>query len=430
MATKEESLAFRLGHRPALDGVRGVSILVVLFHHGYLFLYGRGGFLGVDIFFVLSGLLITALLAQEWQEKRSISFKNFYTRRALRLLPALFVLVLVTSIQTLVFPPDGGMLPVFKHLLAVLFYVSNWVGGNKVIGHTWSLSIEEQFYIVWPLLFFLMLRLRLSPRQLLLVLAAGTALVAIHRARLFYLRYGGITPPADFGRDFDFRLYTGTDTRCDSLLVGCMAGVLLAWRMIPTSAWFLKMMRVVAFVSCLLLSISIVFVPIFASYLYYGGFTVIALAIASTILFLMGSPASLLSKVLQWPLLTWFGRLSYSLYLWHVSVYFLYYKLFKPFPIKSYTLRLFLPLAIEFAGSVVVACVSYYLIEQPFLRLKQRFSSVTPGGAVQAILNRPNLLRRRVQVRPEQKDRADAASGISTGPGSASASTNPQIPGL
>ena len=378
--TEEQSSRFRLGHRPALDGVRGVSILVVLFEHGYLFLYGRGGFLGVDIFFVLSGLLITALLAQEWQEKNSISFKKFYTRRALRLLPALFALVIFTTIQILLFPPEVGRLPVFKHLLGVLFYVENWVGGYTVIGHTWSLSIEEQFYIVWPLVLFLLLKLGLSPRKILLMLFAAISLVVVHRARLFYQRYGVISTPYDLRFHFDFRLYTGTDTRCDSLLVGCVAGILISWRMIPNSATLLKSLRVIAFISCLLLGLAIIFVPIYWSYLYYGGFTLIAIAIASILVFLMLSPGALISRVLQWPLLTWFGRLSYSLYLWHVTVYSFYMVHFGPLPIKSYTLRIFIPLAIKFAASVVVASASYYLLEKRFLRMKQRFSSVTPGG--------------------------------------------------
>jgi peptidoglycan/LPS O-acetylase OafA/YrhL len=389
MSTAEaQSSPFRLGHRPALDGVRGVSILVVLFEHGYLFLYGRGGFLGVDIFFVLSGLLITALLAQEWQEKNSISFKKFYTRRALRLLPALFALVIFTTIQILVFPPEVGRLPVFRHLLGVLFYVENWVGGYTVIGHTWSLSIEEQFYIVWPLVLFLLLKLGLSPRKILLILFAVISLVAVHRARLFYQRYGVFTTPYDLRFHFDFRLYTGTDTRCDSLLVGCAAGILISWQMIPNSAWLLKILRIIAFISCVVMGLAIIFVPVYWSYLYYGGFTLIAIAIASILVLLMLSPGALISRVLQWPLLTWFGRLSYSLYLWHVTVYSFYLNHFGLLPIKSYTLRIFIPLAIKFAASVIVACASYYLLEKRFLRIKKRFSSVSPSEPTQSLLNR------------------------------------------
>lgn len=393
--TEEQSSRFRLGHRPALDGVRGVSILVVLFEHGYLFLYGRGGFLGVDIFFVLSGLLITALLAQEWQEKNSISFKKFYTRRALRLLPALFALVIFTTIQVLLFPPEVGRLPVFRHLLGVLFYVENWAGGYTVIGHTWSLSIEEQFYIVWPLVLFLLLKLGLSPRKILLILFAAISLVVVHRARLFYQRYGVISTPYDLRFHFDFRLYTGTDTRCDSLLVGCAAGILISWRMIPNSASLLKILRVIVFISCVVMGLAIIFVPVYWSYLYYGGFTLIAIAIASILVLLMLSPGALISRVLQWRLLTWFGRLSYSLYLWHVTVYSFYMVHFGPLPIKSYTLRIFIPLAIKFACSVVVACASFYLLEKRFLRMKERFSSVSTGEPKPPVLNR-------IQGRPEE----------------------------
>ncbi len=389
MATAaEQSSHFKLGHRPALDGMRGVSILVVMFEHGYLFLYGRGGFLGVDIFFVLSGMLITSLLAQEWQETISISFRKFYARRALRLLPGLFALVIFTTVQVLLFPPEAGRLAVFRHLLGVLFYVENWAGGYTVIGHTWSLSIEEQFYIVWPLVFFLLLKLGLSPRKILLALFAAISLVVVHRARLFYQRYGVFTTPYDLRFHFDFRLYTGTDTRCDSLLVGCMAGILIAWGMLPNSARLMKGLRAVVFVSCSVMALAIIFVPIYWSYLYYGGFTVIAFAIASIIVFLMLSQGSWISRILQWRLLTWFGRLSYSLYLWHVTVYSFYMNNFGPLPIKSYTLRIFIPLAIKFAGSVAVACASYYLLELRFLRMKKRFSSVASSGPAQSILSK------------------------------------------
>ncbi len=395
MATAaEQSSHFKLGHRPALDGMRGVSILVVLFEHGYLFKYGRGGFLGVDIFFVLSGMLITSLLAQEWQETSSISFRKFYARRALRLLPALFALVIFTTVQVLLFPPEAGRLAVFRHLLGVLFYVENWAGGYTVIGHTWSLSIEEQFYIVWPLVFLLLLKLRLSPRRILLILLAVVAAVAVHRARLFYSRYG-ITP------HFDPRLYTGTDTRCDSLLVGCMAGILLAWRMIPARAWVLRSLQAMALVSCAALGLAIIFVPIDWIYLYYGAFTLIAVLIASLIVFLMLSSGSLIGRILEWPLLKWFGRLSYSLYLWHVTVYSFYMNNFKPLPIRSYTLKIFIPLAIKFAGSVVLACASYYLIERRFLRMKKRFSSVSTGGTGKAELsNRSDFRERNIQIGP------------------------------
>lgn len=389
---------FKLGHRPALDGVRGVSILVVLFEHGYLFKYGRGGFLGVDIFFVLSGLLITSLLAQEWQETGSLSFKKFYARRALRLLPALFALVIFTTIQTLIFPPEAGRLAVFRHLLGVLFYVENWAGGYTVIGHTWSLSIEEQFYILWPLIFFLLLKLRLTPRKIIVVLAVMIGLVVIHRARMFYSRYGFVLPQFDLSL---LRLYTGTDTRCDSLLIGCIAGILFSWGMLPTRKSFLAKWRIVTLLSCGLISAAIIIVPIFWNYLYLGGFTVFGLLVAMSTLFILIANQSFLSKLMQWSVLTWFGRLSYSLYLWHVTVYSAYVNNFGPLPIKSYTLKIGIPLAIKFAGSVALACASYYLIEQPFLRMKKRFSVVDGGTNSVSRVARSRLPRAIASAEPE-----------------------------
>jgi len=371
---------FKLGHRPVLDGVRGLSILIVMFEHGFLFKYGRGGFLGVDIFFVLSGLLITSLLAQEWQETGSLSFKKFYARRALRLLPAVIALIIFTFIQATIFPPQVGRLPVYQHLLGVLLYVENWAGGYTMIGHTWSLSIEEQFYIAWPLLFFLLLKLKLTPLKIIAVLCGMVGLVVIHRARMFYVRYGFHLPQFEMSL---LRLYTGTDTRCDSLLIGCIAGILFSWQMIPTRASFLSKWRPFVLISCGLMSAAIIIVPIFWSYLYLGGFTVFGIAAASSTLFILIANKSWLSQLMQWSVLRWFGRLSYSLYLWHVTVYSFYVNNFGPLPIKSYTLKIMIPLAIKFAGSVALACVSFYLIEQPFLRLKKRFSVVsssdTPG---------------------------------------------------
>src|SRR5262249_17565085 len=110
---------FKLGYMPALDGLRAISILAVLFHHGDLFWMGRGGFVGVDIFFVLSGFLITTLLLEEWEKTDTISFKKFYSRRALRLLPALFALIIVALVGIWMAPPPEGSRAALKSVLCV-----------------------------------------------------------------------------------------------------------------------------------------------------------------------------------------------------------------------------------------------------------------------------------------------------------------------
>ena len=162
-----------LSHIAALDGLRGLAILSVMFFHATLSRANAprpsGGFLGVDVFFVLSGFLITALLLKEWDQKGSIALGSFYARRALRLLPALFVLMAVILLVPGVFYLSQR--PWWDAMVAAA-YATNWVrafGGDiGFFGHTWSLTIEEQFYVIWPLLLVGLLRLRVRRRAILL----------------------------------------------------------------------------------------------------------------------------------------------------------------------------------------------------------------------------------------------------------------------
>src|SRR5262245_51790762 len=152
------------GYHPALDGLRGVAILAVMIYHSGL---GRGGYLGVDVFFALSGFLITTLLCDEYAATGTIAFRKFYARRALRLLPALvvFVAVWLAVLYATLEPRFWAFVTGFG--LAVLFYVANWVGiwvlPLGVFGHTWSLAIEEQFYVLWPLVILAVVRLCVRP---------------------------------------------------------------------------------------------------------------------------------------------------------------------------------------------------------------------------------------------------------------------------
>ena len=150
---------FRLGYRPALDGLRGIAILAVLAFHSRAF-FLEGGFIGVDLFFVLSGFLITVLLVQEKAKHGRIDFKAFYIRRALRLLPAMLGLLTALWVATLVlgdrFATDAALMG--KVMAVTLAYVPNWVlafdlgAWPSALTHVWSLAIEEQFYLLWPAL--------------------------------------------------------------------------------------------------------------------------------------------------------------------------------------------------------------------------------------------------------------------------------------
>jgi peptidoglycan/LPS O-acetylase OafA/YrhL len=210
---------FTSRHVSELDGLRGVSIISVIVHHQLTPFSLPGGFLGVDLFFVLSGFLITGLLADEFARTKTISLRKFYMRRVLRLGPALFFYLLACLIVT----HHNQLLGITRQLKLIgfaLIYLTNWrmaFGWDPVLDPTaiiWSLSIEEQFYLVWPLLFFGCMALKLRRRTIVTGLAVVIVAIMAHRYSL--LNSGtGLT-----------RLYYGTDTRADALLMGCLLALL------------------------------------------------------------------------------------------------------------------------------------------------------------------------------------------------------------
>src|SRR6266436_5940611 len=214
---------FRLGYQPALDGLRAVSVLAVMLHHSGLLV---GGWLGVDVFFALSGFLITTLLIEEHRRTGVIGLKRFYVRRALRLLPGLLALVIVLGTITIATSASVGLAAILLRLAAVLFYVANWAimagFGLYPFAHTWSLAIEEQFYALWPLALLALLRYVRTRVVIVSIVGAGIAASIIWRGVLLH---GGSLPWA----------YQGVDARADSLLIGCAVAMLVSWRMVPDS---------------------------------------------------------------------------------------------------------------------------------------------------------------------------------------------------
>jgi peptidoglycan/LPS O-acetylase OafA/YrhL len=351
----ERAAPFKLGYRPALDGLRGAAILAVLAFHTHHILgqpFVKGGSIGVDIFFVLSGFLITVLLLEEWQRSGSISLKSFYWRRLLRLGPALLVLLAVMYAFADVFllPLEASQtrraLPVafvYASDLALAFF-------NIRLGalqHTWSLAIEEHFYLVWPLLLVAGLKLGLSRRWLLLITLLLAVASMIQRATLHQLG----APPV--------RTYYGIDTRADALLIGCAAGMAVTWGLLRGN--HVRLLLIPA-------SVLIVFCLIATDYasplMHLGGFTLLAVAAAVLIVNAVLSPASQLTALFEVRPLVWVGRISYGLYLWH-------YPVFKAANLLQlgWTFKLCVAVTATFA----VTCLSYYLIEQPALKLKSKF---------------------------------------------------------
>jgi peptidoglycan/LPS O-acetylase OafA/YrhL len=284
-----------LSHRriPQLDGLRAVAVLLVFLVHTFP---NRlpGGHIGVDIFFVLSGYLITTILFREWDRGGTISLRSFYWRRTLRLMPA-FVLMLLAYVA--IIPAIWGR----DHLIAAAssMYAMNWVrafdiGPEGFLGHTWSLAIEEQFYLVWPIV--LIGLLRVGRRSIGPFLCA--AIIAIAAWRIYLLRHGASID----------RMYNGSDTRFDSLLVGCLlasAPVLspFAAKLWPAAA---------AFLAAVALSL-----PYTELAWPAGLFTLTALAAASIVSALVANEENVLQKILQFRPLVALGEFSYGFYLWH-----------------------------------------------------------------------------------------------------------------
>ena len=357
-----------LGYRPQLDGVRAFAVaLVVAVHVTYLLVpawAGRwvpGGFLGVDVFFVLSGFLITTLLLEEHAATGTVSIRSFYARRALRLLPAVVVLL---ALHALAAVASGADLTLEAGTAAaVMLYVANWViaSGHTLaagLGHLWSLSVEEQFYLLWPALLLLVLHRRRSTRVLVTLALAGIVFAAAVRAWLWV-----------DGATWD-RIYVRTDARADQLLMGVLLALAFhrGWRL--PRRW-----RHVGTIGVLTLLVCAVAVPRDSGWLFVGGgFTVVglaALAVLATVL----DPGTALARAFSWRPAVHLGRASYSLYLWHAPVFEVVADRLgsRPAGVK---------IAVAFAGCTAATVASYRLVEMPMARLRRRWAPPrsAPGG--------------------------------------------------
>jgi peptidoglycan/LPS O-acetylase OafA/YrhL len=352
----------KLGYRPELDGLRGISILLIYIHHLYFPLV-PGGFLGVDIFFALSGFLITSLLVEEWNRRGSIRLKDFYIRRALRLMPAVFLLILITGALALIVDKRTAT-EIRQGIWLTLSYVSNWFYAfgyfsvRNPLGITWSLAIEEQFYLTWPLLLSLALRFKLQRRWIFYILTFIIAIMPLHRRML--LAQGANV----------LRLYFGSDTRADGLPIGCLVGLLVSWNLLPPKKGFEICMKFLAAVGIIFLGYLVSYPSWMDLLLYrYGGFTLVSLSVALSLIVVILYPPKFALWVLKFRPLVWIGRISYGLYLWHWPVrWFIYLK--KALPASTGQLVAAVVL------SLLLPTLSYHFVEKPFLRWKKRFGSI------------------------------------------------------
>lgn len=345
-------------YMPGLDGVRAVAVIAIIIYHlnpQWL----SGGFLGVDTFFVISGYLITSLLLTEYHNTGKIELMSFWLRRVKRLIPAVLFLVMGVIVLSLIFMPTE-IQKVRADSIAAIFYVSNWwyIMQNvdyfeqfavQPLKHLWSLAIEEQFYLVFPIVLLSLLSFirRLKSIRIIFLILLVISMIAM---MVLYVPNENVA-----------RVYFGTDTRIQTLLMGVLLA--LVWPPFQLKAKVNRQMRTLidtaGVVGLAILFICFKFVSETNSILYYGGFflisTVTLLVIASSV-----HPSGYFAKFLGNKVFTFIGSRSYSLYLWHYPIIVLIHHQFVQGQIPP------LVYVVEILLMVLMAEFSYKFIEQPF----------------------------------------------------------------
>jgi peptidoglycan/LPS O-acetylase OafA/YrhL len=363
-----------LGYLPGLDGIRAVALVgVLLFHAGHL----QGGFLSVDLFFVLSGFLITSLLLVEWDRTGSIDLRRFWSRRLRRLLPAALVVLAATAVYAAI-ALDPAELDRFRlDALAALANVANWraidagsdywasFGRPSPLRHMWSLSVEEQLYLLWPATTFGGLwlgRRRRWGRQALLLLTLGLAAAsAVAMALLVH--------PGDTSR-----AYYGTDTRASAVLLGAVAAIGLSRRTWTAADGVARGLRVLTPVAIAVLAVAWVEADGQEVGLYRWGFVLCSVAATMVVASVATRSLPSLVRALEVAPLRELGRISYGAYLWHWPVYVVLDE-----PVAG---SRWLQTAVRAAVTVALAAVSSRLVEHPVRSGAVRTAIWRPAAAL------------------------------------------------
>ena len=373
-----------------LDGIRAIAVIMVLAYHLKLALF-KSGFLGVTVFFVLSGYLITGILISEVEEEGTIDLKNFWLRRIRRLVPAVMsmavVIIFVSAVVNRVIFTKGC-----KDFLASVLGFNNWwqifnkvsyfeaAGVPSPFTHCWSLAIETQFYLIYPLILLGIYKLAKSRGEGRakrgLLFAGVTLLLALISVILMIVLFD---PQKDASR-----VYYGTDTRAFSLLFGALLAILWEYRMVPRrlSASVNMVLGSVSFAALLVMTIAING----SSNFWYRGGQFVGTILTVLMVYAVSGRKTWLSRFLSNPVLKWIGDRSYSIYLWHYPIILLISKGIK----ASWWITL-----IEIVLSVVLAELSYRFIETPIRH-----------GIIGEYLN---ILRSRPRSRQEKKRQVQVA---------------------
>ena len=353
---------------PSIDSLRALAVLAVIIYHvdvNYL----PGGFLGVDLFFVLSGYLISSLIIKEYRKTGSLNLYNFYIRRARRLLPAVYFMITVGLVVMVLF---NEVLLRKSHLDAIFGYIysSNWwyifhkldyfdsFGAQSPFKHLWSLAIEEQFYMIFPLLFLLVNRKKKSKdgtyklNKNFLYVVLGLILVSLI-AHILLFDINNIS-----------RIYFGTDTRAFSLLVGVVGAILYPMERLHAKVTPQQNMiySVVSLVSIATLITVMIYTSEYNTLLYRGGFLLVAI-LGLIVIISSGKQHTLMSRLLSFKPIVFIGKISYSLYLWHFPVLVL------TTPVSEIGNPNIIFVILRVILTFILATASYVFVETPIRKL-------------------------------------------------------------
>ena len=362
----------KLQHWPALDGIRGAAILLVALYH--LRLDATGGmFYSVPLFFTLSGFLITTLLLAERQKSQTINLRRFYYRRAYRLLPALFTMCVAYLVVT--FIASSGSKFEVTHALARVFigttYITNLVMSAGIelrdFAHLWTLAMEEQFYLVWPILLAFLLRKNVKVRTIAWATVGAFLASGLIRALLY-------TDPQHTAA-----AQYGPWSRGAEVIIGCTVALFI-WEMRgPLSEAGSRWLKVAAHVAAVAIILHMALplhgrqIALTQRYPYYLGFSVVSLSVAVLISAVRLAPGGWWQWILELPFMQWLGRISYGMYLWHLPIY--------RFMTAHTSLSGFWIRVVDLGLSMLAGELSYRFVEQVWLRRRdRRVRAATPIG--------------------------------------------------
>ncbi len=361
----------RMGQQPGLDGLRALSVIaVILYHAGFSWM--KGGFFGVEVFFVVSGFLITTLLLEERERTRGTDLGSFWLRRARRLLPALFAMLAAVAVWGVVAGSAEQVSQLRRDLPWSILYVANWgqilgdvpyfaAGDPPLLRHLWSLAVEEQWYLIWPLVFVAFARTRLAAARIALALAATSFVVMAFTAWLALSQVpvlGG--PPALFdGTDRVNFMYLSTITRSSGLLLGAAAAyVWRPWRSPAATSIPAVRLDVAAGVSVGLLGCIASVAVLTEQYVYLWLLPIVTVLSVVAIMCVVHPAATGARLVFGHPWLVAIGQRSYGLYLWHWPI----------FVILGATEGSWASFVVAMAIAAAISEVSFRFLEQPIRR--------------------------------------------------------------